>query len=211
MGDLLLDWIATSLPAARATLRPPASEDALAEAREVLGHPFPAALEALYRAHDGQEPARMHACIFEGFRWLPLAECLEQRALYANVIAEVQREYPETPSWSPAWLPFALDDLGNAWVVDLASGRVLEFDHAEGEVAQLGDSFEGFLDGYVASFASGERFVDPKLGAMRRPPPAVPGTPQPISPRRRAIGLLLFAVWMIALVVFAFWLELRRR
>jgi cell wall assembly regulator SMI1 len=207
----LLDWIATDLPAAQATLRPPAFEEALAEVGEVLGHPLPAGLAALYRAHDGQDQAPMRASVFEGFRWLPLAECLAERAVYAEVAAEVRRDYPEAAPWAASWLPFAGDGLGNAWVVDLASGRVFEFDHAEGEVAELGDSFEAFLDGYLASFAAGERVIDQALGVVRPPGPSTPPAPAPpVSPRRRAVGLVLLAVYVIALAAFVITLELRR-
>jgi cell wall assembly regulator SMI1 len=210
MGQPLLDWIATSLLAAQATLRAPATEEDLARVGRALGHPLPPPLVSLYQAHDGQEQGRMHTCIFEGFQWLPLATCLAQRDMYDQVIRGVQREHPSTPGWGAGWLPFAVDDLGNAWVVDLASGRVFEFDHAEGEAEALGDSFEAFLAGYLASFASGERLIDAKLGVVRRAaPPAPPAAPE-VSPRRRVVGLIVVALYVVALVAFVVWLEANR-
>jgi cell wall assembly regulator SMI1 len=205
----LFDFLAANMKDAHATLRAPLDDAAIRAAELKLGRTLPPAFAALYREHDGQEQGRMLTCVFEAYRWLPLAECLDERERLTEVLDEVREDFPEQERWDAAWLPFAADDLGNVWAIDLASGAVFAWDHDSDARPRLGESFDLFVTGYIASFARGERIIDPRLGAMRKhdrdPAPGL--RPAHVSRRTRIIGIAVIAAYVIAMAVFVVMLE----
>lgn len=209
MTHPLFDFLEANMKDAHATLRAPVDDSAIRAAELKLGRPLPPAFAALYREHDGQEQGRMLTCVFDAYRWLPLAECLDERERITAVLDEVREDFPEQERWDAAWLPFAADDLGNVWAIDLASGAVFAWDHDSDVRPRLGESFDLFVTDYLVSFARGERIIDPRLGAMRkRDREQQPGLqPAHVSRRTRIIAIVAIAVYAIAMAVFVVMLE----
>src|SRR5262249_22116451 len=113
-----------------------------------------------------------------------------------------------------AWLPFARDVLGNNLVVDLASGEVFFFDHAEGRGDGHGEQFDAFLREYVQSLESGENIVDPRLGVVSKEPPRIapaPITPPQLSRTKRIFGIAGVVIYVLGFIALVVWFELRRR
>lgn len=211
MTYVLFEWLEKSRPEVFATLCAPAAADIVERVETELGVSLPPALVRLHREHDGQLQGRMATCVFEAYRWLPLDESLAERRMWIDVLAGVHREFPESSPWTPTWLPFARDDLGNVWVVDVATGCVFPFEHDEGASAPLAASFEAFLADYVRSFETGERVLDPKLGAMTRAALQHPVRTEPVvDPKRRRRTIAFLALYGLIFVLFIVWLESRR-
>lgn len=200
----LLEWIEEHHPRAFATLRAPASEEAIAEAR------LPDAFAVLYRSHDGQEEGPMHTAVFsDAFHWLPIAEGVAARRMSSEVLEDVRRELPEQEPFSPAWFPFAADDLGNYLVVDVDADEVFQHLQDEGRVEPSpAQRSAAFLDSYLERLRSGDLAIDGELGVVGRdrPPPRAAREPEP-SPLRKRLAIVGIAVWVLGFVLFVIWLE----
>ncbi|WP_073815851.1 SMI1/KNR4 family protein [Kitasatospora sp. CB01950] len=113
----------------RAELPPPATPRRIAGIEAALGFPLPADLRALYLIADGSGEND----VLDGPRLLSLAELPGAHEYLA---------YAAPPfDWNcPAWLPFATDDAGNYYAVDLAPAGASR----PGQVIELGgDHYEG--------------------------------------------------------------------
>lgn len=198
MPHPLLAWFAANHPRAAETLRPPATEETIAEAR------LPAAFAAMYREHDGQDDGPMVTSFFdEAMHWLPLAESARQREMFTEVLEGVRAEFPEQEPSSPAWFPFAGDHLGNVMIVDVERDEVFYFDHAEGcDEREVRPSSEAFLARYLAQLESSTRVLDPKLGVVD---PTLPSAPLPPAPVRRG-ALLVIGLAVLAIIAVVIWL-----
>ncbi|MFD8481692.1 SMI1/KNR4 family protein [Kitasatospora sp. NPDC059673] len=135
----------------RAELPPPATPQRIAEAEATLGFPLPADLRALYLVADGSGEND----VLDGPRLLSLAELpgAHEHLAYAappfdwNSPDEALVQCEPGPldtvrrrHHHPAWLPFATDDSGNYYAVDLAPAEA----GRPGQVIELGgDFYEG--------------------------------------------------------------------
>jgi cell wall assembly regulator SMI1 len=167
---------------ARAVLRPPAGEDVIAAAGEVLGG-FPDELAALYRLTDGQIPSREVSGpatnLFPGHEFLSLAGARRAWQGWADIRGEtrpedfddmitvrgddpVHRVYTRAP-----WWPLAEDGGGNHLMVDLAPppggtvGQVLVAGPDEDERRVLAPTLAAYLQALLDA-----ELDEPEPGAL---------------------------------------------
>lgn len=204
MRHPLLAWVDEHHARAAETLRSPATDAAIEEAR------LPEALAALYRAHDGQEDGAMTSSFFDdAFRWLPLERGKELGAMVREVVANVRVEFPEAEPFRETWLPIGGDDLGNLLVVDVEADEVFPWFRDEGRIEGApSESSADFVAGYLERLRSGERVVHPKLGVIDANPPPPVSHPAPPPPKKGV--LLAIALGLLALLLFVAWLEATR-
>ncbi|MEJ2865171.1 SMI1/KNR4 family protein [Actinomycetospora flava] len=167
---------------ARAMLRPPAEEDVIAAAGEVVGG-FPDELAALYRLADGQIPSREvtgpATNLFPGHEFLSLAHARRAWQGWADIRGEyrpedfddmitvrgddpVHRVYTRAP-----WWPLAEDGGGNHLMVDLVPpaggtvGQVLVAGPDEDERRVLAPTVGAYLQALLDA-----ELDDPEPGAL---------------------------------------------
>ncbi|MFC5137340.1 SMI1/KNR4 family protein [Actinomycetospora rhizophila] len=167
---------------ARAVLRPPAGEDVIAAAGEVVGG-LPDELAALYRLADGQIPSREVSGpatnLFPGHEFLSLAGARRAWQGWADIRRDhrpedfddvitvrgddpVHRVYTRAP-----WWPLAEDGGGNHLMVDLEPppggtlGQVLVAGPDEDERRVLAPTLAAYLQALLDA-----ELDDPEPGAM---------------------------------------------
>jgi cell wall assembly regulator SMI1 len=208
VSDELCTWAEANIPGLE--WRERASDETLAEAERTVGRPLPAALRSLYGRHDGQLVTTPSSqCIFEGYRFLSVAEAIDAWRECLRVDEEVAREHPESAgSFRREWFPFAEDSGGSHWCVDLETGAVLEV-FEDFEVGRaLGGTFEEFLRGYLRSFERGERIIDGTWGPRHSLEPIAPAPKSPpISRRRKAVVVGAMVLYFALILLFVLWLE----
>ncbi|MFD0856963.1 SMI1/KNR4 family protein [Actinomadura adrarensis] len=125
-------WLGQNAPASLATLGPPATDDQIAEARDVLGMPLPGDLVAWWKCVNGTST-------FPALSVVPLYSPLSVEAALADRerklssfgsqkdAAPLREEPAGTPcgiGWLPEWLPVAEDNCGWYLFVDLRPGSL---------------------------------------------------------------------------------------
>jgi cell wall assembly regulator SMI1 len=157
---------------ARAMLRPPAGDDVIAAAGEVVGG-FPDELAALYRLADGQIETRyvqgLRTNLFPCHEFLSLAGASRAWQGWADIRREyrpedfddmitVRGDDPVHRSYTrAAWWPLAEDGGGNHLMVDLAPppggavGQVLVAGPDEDERRVLAPSITAYLTALLAT------------------------------------------------------------
>jgi cell wall assembly regulator SMI1 len=83
--------------------------------------------------HDGSPPRLDVLAAPIGWPILPLALCLRQREQQMAVSRELPDSNPEMSRWDARWLPLTPDTGGGSYVVDTASGQVLDVSWWSGE------------------------------------------------------------------------------
>lgn len=158
----LLTLLEASAPRTRASLLPPATEDALDALARDFHCALPPGFAALYRTSAGQSSGEA-AGIFRGHFFMPLrgvdgVETAWDRMLEAHRAG--------APWASDDRYAFATDFAGNYLCLD-DSGAVLAID--EGEVTALAGSLEAFLVDLVDAMEAGDLTVqDPPAALARR-------------------------------------------
>ena len=164
-----------SHPAASGELNAPATPPRIAEAEREIGHPLTEDLRALYAIGDGQpsdggyDPERIGGDVYLFFgRWFrSIDEALEERR---RLLADDARGF------EPDWFPFATDDEGNGYAVDLESdelrdrGQLVSF--SEGGALNLHRSsiaelLQGYLEGWDP-LSLARQSTDPYLSELGR-------------------------------------------
>jgi cell wall assembly regulator SMI1 len=111
-------WLKTNLPEVIADLNPPASEDAINHAEEVLGIELPESFKALYRLHNGQQQQSFG--VFFGQSFLSLEQMLMRYAVWKGIVIHdpvsalgADLPFTSTPEGAiqlryadAAWIPF---------------------------------------------------------------------------------------------------------
>jgi hypothetical protein len=145
-------WLAQNAPELGATLRPPASEDAIRALEAKLDRPLPPDLRESLAIHDGQSA--------EG----RLLWCLESWQLAS--VEDARREldvWSKKPCWRPGLVPIALSS-GDLLAVDLtrpASGWIF----ASAETDELVEREQGPIAVWLESFADDLRRGRMAIGA----------------------------------------------
>jgi cell wall assembly regulator SMI1 len=137
------------------TLRPGASEAALAAAEKALGRTLPEEVRAFYRHHDGTDDY-----VVEGRELLSLERIADEWDIWRDLLEKgtfaandhgapgrgVQKRW-----WIWEWVPVTYDGSGNHHVLDLAPakggtyGQILSFWHDDEERKLVGKSFLAWL------------------------------------------------------------------
>jgi cell wall assembly regulator SMI1 len=140
--DRITAWLSRHAPPLAATVNPPATEAAIAEAEAAVGTPLPADLLAWWRRADGMRWVDPHAgwLIPPHFIPHPIDRALESRRIWLDVMEScgAESEMPAGPAgsesdvWLPDWMPIGADGGGRELFVDLRDGPqrgcVMEYD-----------------------------------------------------------------------------------
>jgi cell wall assembly regulator SMI1 len=128
-------WLKTNLSEVIADLNPPASEDAIKHAEEVIGVEFPDSFKALYRIHDGQRQDVRGA--FFGQWFMGLERMLMRYADWKGIVVHdpevalgANHPFTSTPEGAiqlcyadAAWVPFTEDGLSGHFGLDFNPGE----------------------------------------------------------------------------------------
>ena len=154
-------------------LRPPATEDEIADTERALGVTFPPDLRALYRMADGEDGLYG---LFGGPIFLPLDLVVARWHSYEPDPSDLVTPEGDPPgvvrtvTWHPRWIPFAEHGDGNVFAVDLApgprgtTGQVIEFGGSEDEdmpVPLVAGSVTDLLAELVDMLRAGDVDVEP--------------------------------------------------
>jgi cell wall assembly regulator SMI1 len=174
--DTYLRWLGTAVPAAAATLNPPADDVAIAALTRVTGQPLPEAVLAGWRRHDG-EPGDTGVGVLLGFDWLSTTAVRRHWTEWAQLRADnsaqdmaelstfatsdpagaIRTEYTH-PGWIPlyAW-PYEANYVGLDYAPGPAgrAGQVINFGRDFDDKKVLAPDFDTFLGWLAAQAATG--------------------------------------------------------
>src|SRR5262245_3817646 len=119
-------WLRSNAPAVFDSLRPGASDEAIAETEQALGVTFPNDVRASYRIHDG---ADVNAFI-EGWELLSLEGIRGQWQIWKDLLdGGAFMKYRSssdgrtvTDWWGSAWVPLTHNGSGDHYSLDLSPG-----------------------------------------------------------------------------------------
>lgn len=156
-------WFASHAPHILDTLHPGASEEELVQAESALGVPLPEDFKASYRIHNGGGSAFLAGGMRRG-RLGPLKDVVQAWSgfqVFESDWAEAEPSFlglplsqrpPIQPVWyHPRLIPFANDESGQYWCLDLDPapgghlGQVIFWDHENGPGHVLFPNFETLL------------------------------------------------------------------
>jgi cell wall assembly regulator SMI1 len=175
-------WLAAHARYLLRDLRKGAEPPVLAKVEAQIQRSLPETLRAFYAVHDGQ----MSQCpqgLFYSLRFMPLARVLEAQRVWAELVdindelAHAMRSSPSRyikPVYAnPLWIPFADDQSGNHLGVDLdpnaegSDGQVIVFGRDENRKRLVAQSFEDFIDIFVAQLEAGNFVIQEKILAFK--------------------------------------------
>lgn len=118
----LEQWLRQRSPTTWASLRPPATLDAIDSAAHQIGVRLLPDLKRLWRWHDGNEGALVAGLSLQpGHYLLGVNEALGEWRSRTDVAGPST----ESRSWSPHWVPITADGAGNHLVIDHRPGPEL--------------------------------------------------------------------------------------
>ena len=150
--DRIEVWLAEHAPVSSAALRPPADDDTIVAAQRAAGVPFPAALVASLRRHDGADPER--AFTFPP-RMHPLsaARIADEAELMCDVLESLGIDGNVGSWWHGRYLPVATDHGGDLLFLD---GDRLGYHYEADNVAFRGPAdFTALLEHTADALAGG--------------------------------------------------------
>ncbi|MEV4127192.1 SMI1/KNR4 family protein [Nocardia sp. NPDC049707] len=159
-------WLAAHAPRTFASLRPPASQDAISAAATELGVEFPADLVAYLRHHDGVSPGergfvspKEGGFSFPGHQPYTLAEILSSGRMHHELWGRHGEDLPFEGYWHQDFVTFARTSSVDALVVDCRRGESFGAvgEHAESEGTSFGnwESLAAFLEQVADSLENG--------------------------------------------------------
>ncbi|MFF3228017.1 SMI1/KNR4 family protein [Nocardia suismassiliense] len=159
-------WLAAHAPRAFASLRPPASQEAISAAATELGVEFPADLVAYLRHHDGVSPGERGfvspeegGFSFPGFEPYTLAQILSSGRSQQESWARYEGDPLMEGFWHHEFVPFARNYSADGLVVDCRQGEsfgaVGHQREAEGVSFGEWESLAAFLEQIADSLEGG--------------------------------------------------------
>ena len=110
-------WLAGHAPASAAALRPPADDETIERAQRAAGVPFPAALVASLRRHDGADPERAFS-FPPRMHPLSAARIADEAVVMCEVLESVGIDGNVGSWWHGRYLPVASDHGGDLLFLD---------------------------------------------------------------------------------------------
>jgi anti-anti-sigma factor len=172
-------WLTDGAPAIAESLRPGATEAALAAAEAALGVRLPDDVRASLLIHDGQEDqedalmADMTLLSLEAIvgTWRTLRAAVDRGGSRGAVSVTPRGAIRET--WfSPRWIPLAKNEGGDAFCLDLDPGKkglpgqIVLYLHEAPERDLAAASFREWLSTFVSGLESGEIGYDEEYGLV---------------------------------------------
>jgi cell wall assembly regulator SMI1 len=183
--DRIHDWLKANAPVVLASLGPPAADEQLREAEQVMGVELPGEVKDCYRIHDGQRiiPTPVSywpdlQCVpafLYGEDWLSLADMVKvwqgmRDLLEGGFFAGISGR-PRGPIrsdwWHPRWVPVTDDHSGYMKCLDLAPGaggqvgQVIYWCHDDSSRGLLAPSFTDWLAEFAAELEAGQYTTAP--------------------------------------------------
>lgn len=152
-------WLREYRPDYLAQLLPGLTDAEYARFAEQFGVTPPHSFRALYQWRNGQPP-RSSASLQHNMQFASAASVLESK----DVLDELQEggEFEDANWWSPAWLPFLNNGMGDHLCVDMAGsftghvGQVLNFWHDDNPRRIDHPDLETWLECFVSSLERDE-------------------------------------------------------
>ncbi|MEM7807579.1 MAG: SMI1/KNR4 family protein [Planctomycetota bacterium] len=159
-------------------MQPPASDQQLDDLELKLNVKMSRDLRALYKIANGQSQAHgadPSLAADNEVGMFPSVESFDQAFLLASTeklkTDELQDIFDPGYVWEDSWIPFGINNVGDALVCDLAegspmAGRVLQFNHELAAVYQRADSVMILLEQIADAAESGELLYDADHGLI---------------------------------------------
>lgn len=131
------------------SIRPPASDKAIADFEKAMKAKLPNDLKELYQLLDGQDEDLLSEQIEAGL--FPSGENGDLAHLFLPLKTARQHSKGGMPGYKPGWLAFGSNFGGDNYVIDLSTddpkkrGRVLQFNHEYGGARVAAKSLAAFL------------------------------------------------------------------
>lgn len=114
-------WLSSNAPIDLENLRPPASEQELAEVEQTVGLPLPEEIRLLYKWHNGSGDTEA-SCVQLIPEW-PFLSLAGSITHWRKRNLQYQDDLDDTGAcfwWKTSWLPLAYDFTGELFVVELS-------------------------------------------------------------------------------------------
>jgi cell wall assembly regulator SMI1 len=181
--DRIHVWLAANAPKVLKSLRPGASEDAIAAAEREMGVTFPEDVKACYRIHDGQRKLKGRHWppdFLDGAEWHSLDSMLREWRSMMSLVNDGTfaqwRSKPDGPIktewWHPAWIPLTSNHSGQLDCLDLAPepggqiGQIICWWHDDAARDLGADSFTEWLEMFADDLDDGEWTTDPRYHGL---------------------------------------------
>ncbi|MFW6724788.1 SMI1/KNR4 family protein [Streptomyces sp. MAR4 CNY-716] len=123
-------WLRANAVGTYASLRPPASDQAIVAAQQAIGVEFPHELVESLLRHDGNENYSLIPGVYALLSTENMVqECVIAKKIEESFRAELKRGGETMPlpggyaTWHPKWVPFASDSAGSHFVLDTSNGE----------------------------------------------------------------------------------------
>lgn len=144
------------------------------ELEKVIGKKLPADFVESYLIHNGQEEGEERLTLIQGQYLLPVKWIIKGWKTRKEIMEQILRETGDNQVtsdpedgikddwWNPFWIPFTYDGSGNNICIDLdpapggTYGQVITWYHDSGYRELYADSFEDYLDFYIAGLERGK-------------------------------------------------------
>jgi cell wall assembly regulator SMI1 len=164
--DRLDRWLAEHRPEYYACLRPGLTDLQLDTLERLVGYKFPSAFRAFYRWRDGQDPEGEPFIFNRTFMSFEDVRCTWE------LMTEMQEggEWDEPQWWCRGWLPFLENGAGSHLCLDLhgsftgKKGQIVEFWNRAWDRPVVAESFQSWLEWFVASLEAGLWLLNPESG-----------------------------------------------
>ncbi len=176
--DRIKRWLAINAPKVHASLRPPASPEAISDAETAMGLRLPDSLRASFFIHDGQDeeaPGLINGC-----ELLSLERMVDEWSIWNELLLADEFEDCESESdgpvrndwWNPSWIPFTYDGAGNHHCVDLdpapggSMGQVIVMMHDDPYRPVIAPNFADWLEAFAEDLEAGVYVYDEDDGGV---------------------------------------------
>lgn len=154
----LVTWLERYAPRTRASLRPPATDEQLAQLARDLGDELPEDFLALYRQAAGQDDSAPVG-LFEGSHFMPFEGVDGLKGEWGSWLGPVEGGAEDGPRTR---FPFAKDFSGNFFLVDTAPpGGIFELE--DGVLTRRAPNMAAFLDALAADLEEGRTEIDERI------------------------------------------------
>lgn len=176
--DRISAWLSTNAPTVYSSLRPGASEEAIAATEATLGVRFPDDLRQSLAIHDGQDeeaPGLINGC-----ELLSLERIVDEWSIWTELLNEGEFDGLTSESddpvrgdwWNKAWVPLTYDGMGNHHCLDLDPadggkvGQVIVMMQDDAYRPVIAPNYADWLEAFAEDLESGVYVYDEEDGGV---------------------------------------------